>query len=313
MNAERTTVPDRVLVIAGPTASGKTELAAELARRFDAEIISADSRQVYRYMDVGTAKPDAELLAEIRHHMVDVVDPDEPFDAASWCAGARTALADLHGRGRNAIVCGGTGLYIRSLLQGLFTGPAADAELRERYEAEERAEPGLLMRRLSRVDPPAAARIHSNDQVRIVRALEVYELTGRPISSWHDEHRLAERPFREVTVMLDLPREELYRRIDARSEAMVRGGLLEELRVLRERGYAADLRAFDAIGYREAGLCLEGRLAREAFTSAVARSTRRYAKRQLVWLRGQARCRPVSPHEIERAARIAAELFAGPS
>ncbi|TFH21163.1 MAG: tRNA (adenosine(37)-N6)-dimethylallyltransferase MiaA [Myxococcales bacterium] len=313
MKSDGPALPDRVLVIAGPTASGKTELAAELARRFDAEIVSADSRQVYRHMDVGTAKPCAELLAEIRHHMIEVVDPDEPFDTATWCEGARAALADLHARGRNAIVCGGTGLYVRSLVQGLFVGPAADAGLRARYEAEDRVEPGVLMRRLARVDPPAAARIHPNDRVRIVRALEVHELTGRPISSWHDEHRLAQRPFREVSVMLDLARDELYRRIDARTESMVHGGLVDELRRLRNRGYAADLRAFDAIGYREAGLCLDGRLAAEDLVSAIARSTRRYAKRQLVWLRGQARCRPVAPHDIEREARVAAELFEGRS
>lgn len=309
MALEGRTVPDRLLVVAGPTASGKTELAAELARRFDAEVISADSRQVYRGMDVGTAKPAPELLAEIRHHMVDVVDPGDPFDAATWRDGALAALADACSRGRNAIVCGGTGLYVRSLLQGLFTGPAADPALRARLEAEERADTGVLMRRLARVDARAAERIHANDMVRIVRALEVYELTGRPISDWHDEHRSGRRSFREVMIAPRHPREQLYRRIAERSETMVRAGLVEELRGLRERGYAAKLRAFDAIGYREAGMCLDGRLAPDELVAAVTRSTRRYAKRQLVWLRAQASCIPVAAGDVDGAVRIAQELF----
>lgn len=303
-------LPDAVLVIAGPTASGKTDLAAAVARRFDAEVVSADSRQIYRHMDVGTAKPEPSLLSEIRHHMVDVAEPDEPFDTAAWCDGARDALIDIEARGRRAVVCGGTGLYIRSLLRGLFDGPRADPQLRSELERVERQQPGELVRRLVKVDPAAAARIHPNDKVRLVRALEVYELTGRTLTDWHSEHALAQRPFREITVAPDWARDTLYERIDRRSAAIVEAGLLEELAALRERGFAADLRAFDAIGYREAGLCLDGRLERPELIPSVARATRRYAKRQLVWLRGQGPCRMLPAGDVEGAFRAAEEVFA---
>ncbi len=276
----------RVLVVVGPTATGKTELAATLARELSGEVVGADSRQVYRYMDIGTAKPPSELRAEIPHHLVDVVDPDQDYDVASWREQALAAIADIHGRGRVAIVCGGTGLYVRSLLQGLFPGPAANPALRERLEATERENPGALYARLSREDPLAAKRIHGNDRLRIVRALEVLEETGRPLSEWHAAHRLAERPFESLVFELKVPREELYARIDRRSRDMVEAGLLDEMRSLRARGYGDDLRAFEAIGYPQARQCLEGKLTVEQLAAEVAQATRRYAKRQLVWLRG---------------------------
>ncbi len=307
--SEVSRLPDAVLVIAGPTASGQTELAAEVARRFDAEVVSADSRQIYRHMDVGTAKPAPALLSEVRHHMVDVAEPDQPFDTAAWCDGARNALSDIEARGRRAVVCGGTGLYIRSLLRGLFDGPRADPQLRSQLESAEREQPGELVRRLEKVDAAAAARIHPNDKVRLVRALEVYELTGRTLTEWHSEHALAQRPFREITVAPDWPRETLYERIDRRSAQIVEAGLLEELASLRERGFAAGLRAFDAIGYREAGLCLDGKLERSDLVPTVARATRQYAKRQLVWLRGQGPCRMLVGGDKEGAFRAAEELF----
>lgn len=297
-----------VLVVAGPTAVGKTELAAELAVALDAEVISADSRQVYRYMDVGTAKPPADLRRDVAHHLVDVVDPDEPFDAATWCDAALDALAAIRARGRRAIVCGGTGLYIRSLVRGLFSGPAADPALRERLEAEERAAPGSLHDRLASIDARAAARIHANDLLRIVRALEVFELTGTPLSDWHDAHRQAAPRFEVLTLEVGLPRPQLYRRIDERSRHMVDAGLVDELAALRARGYASDLKAFSAIGYREAGLCLDGALATSELGDEVARATRNYAKRQLVWLRGEGGAQPVASGDVT-AARDAARAF----
>jgi len=300
-------LPAAVLVVTGPTAAGKTELAAALARALDAEIVGADSRQVYRYMDSGTAKPSPTLRAEIPHHVVDIVDPDEEFDVARWRRLALEALRDIAARGRRAIVCGGTGLYVRSLTRGLFRGPAADAELRAALQAEERRSPGALYARLRSVDPVAAARIHPNDTVRVVRALEVHALTGRPISQWHSEHALAEHPFDALVLGVLVEADELARRIEERSHAIVDAGIVEELAALRVR-YAPDLPAFDAIGYREAGACLEGRLALADLAGAIARATRAYAKRQLVWIRGQTASVAVTPAEpqavIERARRF---------
>ena len=280
-------LPGRVLVVAGPTAAGKTELAAELGRRLDAEIIGADSRQVYRHMDVGTAKPGHRLLGEIRHHMIDVVDPDEHFDVARWREGVTAALAAIRRRGKRAIVCGGTGLYLRAIFKGLFRGPGADAELRRAFTEREREQPGWLRARLLERDPESASRIHPNDMVRSVRALEVVELTGRPLSDWHRRDRATAGPSDPAVLRVDADRDVLYRRIEQRAAAMVAGGLTEELRGLYDRGYPPGLAAFSAIGYREAGQCISGTLAADQLPAAITRATKRYAKRQWTWLRHQ--------------------------
>ncbi len=294
-------LPVRVVFVVGATAVGKTELAAAIARAVNGEIIGADSRQVYRFMDIGTAKPTVALRAEIPHHMVDVVDPDESFDVARWRQGALEALRGVAGRSRAAIVCGGTGLYVRSLLGGLFSGPAADTEVRRRLERQERDRPGSLRERLCRVDPETAARLHPNDLLRTVRALEVFELSGRCLSAWHAEHRAHEAPFEALLLEAVLPREELHARIAERSHRMVAEGLLDEVEGLRRRGYDTDARAFQAIGYREAVACLDGRLAQEELTQAITVATRRYARRQLVWNRGQ-----FDAEEIPAAAAVQA-------
>jgi len=297
-----------VLVVCGPTAVGKTELAAELAERFGGEVVGADSRQVYRGMDVATAKPSSELRARIPHHLVDIVDPDESFDVATWRRAALDALADIASRDRVAIVCGGTGLYLRSLLFGLFDGPPADAALRERLTDEERKRPGTLHSRLAEVDPSSALKIHPNDLVRIVRALEVFETTGDTLAAWHARHGLAERPFDALVLEVTLPREDLRRRIDVRATAMVAAGLLDETRALGRR-YDLDLKAFSAIGYREARACLRGDLAEDALAGAVARATRAYAKRQRVWLRGQMSTVAVPSGDLVLALRGAGEFL----
>lgn len=295
-------MPTRLLVVCGPTAVGKTDLAVELAERFGGEVVGADSRQVYRAMDVATSKPSAELRGRIPHHLIDIVDPDQPFDVADWRHRALDSLADIASRGRVAIVCGGTGLYLRSLLFGLFDGPPADAALRERLAGEERKRAGTLHSRLAEVDSASAARIHANDLVRLVRALEVFETTGDTLTAWHARHGLAERPFDTLVLEVTLPREDLHRRIDARAKSMVAAGLLDEVRALGRR-YDLDLKAFSAIGYREARACLRGDLAEDALASAVARATRAYAKRQRVWLRGQMSTVPVPTGDLVLATR----------
>ena len=301
--ATAATLPPRIIVVCGPTAAGKTELAAALAEKLGGEVVGADSRQVYRGMDVATAKPSLALRARVPHHLIDVVDPDQAFDVAHWRVLALEILAELACRERVPIVCGGTGLYLRSLLQGLFAGPAADPALRERLAAEERSAPGSLHRRLGEVDPESAARIHPNDLLRVIRALEVREVTGKTLSAWHAKHRLAERPFDALVLEATVPRDELHRRIDVRARRMVDDGLLAEVRALGER-YDLDAKAFSAIGYGEARDCLRGRLAEHDLGAAVARATRAYAKRQLVWLRGQMSTLavPAAGHDDAQAA-----------
>lgn len=302
-------LPPRVLVIAGPTASGKSTFAVELAGALGGEIVGADSRQVYRHMDVGTAKPSHEQRARVPHHLIDVVDPDQDYDVATWRSAAMSALADIHARGRVAIVCGGTGLYLRSLTQGLFAGPPADAAMRARLEAEEAVSPGSLHARLCDVDPPSARRIHANDTLRVVRALEVHEATGRPLSSWLAEHGLSERPFQALTLEIDVEREALRERIAERSRRMVRDGIVEELAALRARGYPPSARALDAIGYRQAGQCLDGRLARAQLAEAISIATMQYAKRQRTWLRGHGKTVKVAPVDTSNSLHLARAFF----
>ncbi len=302
----------RIVVVAGPTAVGKTAFAVSLCERLQAEIVSADSRQVYRQMEIGTAKPLADERRRVRHHLIDIIEPDEDCDASIWRSHATAAIDRIRASGAVPVVCGGTGLYIRALVEGLFNGPPADEALRARLAERERTAPGSLHKRLGDVDPEAFARIHPNDAVRTVRALEVLELTGKTISTSQREHSAAERPYDVLTLEVELPREDLYERINARSQAMVAAGLLDEMAGLRARGFARDLSAFAAIGYREAGQCLDGTLATPDLAGAVAQSTRNYAKRQLIWIRGQMDTQPAG--DVAAAlARVEEFLHAGSS
>ncbi|GIW39608.1 MAG: tRNA dimethylallyltransferase [Candidatus Binatia bacterium] len=295
----------RIAALVGPTGSGKTELAIELARRLDAEIVSADSRQVYRGLDIGSAKPTAAQRAEVRHFVLDVVDPDEPFDCARFRREATLAIADILSRGKRPLVVGGTGLYLRVLRGGLFPGPGRDEELRRELLSEEARRPGSLHRRLREVDPEAARRLHPRDLVRLVRALEVFEKTGRPISAWQAGHRFAERAFDMLLLGLDRPRAELYRRIDERCALMVQDGLVEEVQALYARGYGPDLPPLRSPGYKEIGEYLRGECTLDEALSRMARATRRLAKRQLTWFRGDPEVvwEPPDPEVLERRLR----------
>jgi tRNA dimethylallyltransferase len=284
-------MPDVPLIcIVGPTASGKSELALRLAEQAGAEIVSCDSLQVYRGLDVGSAKPTAAEQARVPHHLIDVADPDETFSAARYAELARAALRDIAARGRRALVVGGTGLYLRALLVGLFEGPARDEPLRRRLEAlAARFGDARLHRLLRRVDPGAAARLEPRDRVRVVRALEVFHATGRALS----EHLLRPgRPlagFDVLTLALDPPREELRRRVEARTDAMLARGLIDEARALVTRGYSPALRPLQAIGYRQALEVVAGRLSRAEARRDIVHKTMQYAKRQRTWFRHQAR------------------------
>ena len=287
-------VPERerppVVVVTGPTASGKTPLAIRVAERIGGEIVNADSVQVYRYLDIGTAKPTPAARARVPHHLLDVVTPDVAYSAGRYAREARAAAALIHARGRPVVLTGGTGLYIRAFLEGLVPGGAADPELRGRLEKEhqravEEGDPERLHRRLRERDPTAAARIHPNDLRRVVRALELCELSGGSASGLRDRHRFGDRPYRSLHLVLDPGREALGARIDARCRAMLEGGLLQEVRGLRARGYGPELRPMQSIGYRHLGPVAEGSDTLAHALEGMQRDTRRFARRQLTWLR----------------------------
>ncbi|HXZ85662.1 MAG TPA: tRNA (adenosine(37)-N6)-dimethylallyltransferase MiaA [Myxococcota bacterium] len=274
----------RVLALVGPTGTGKTELACAVARRSGAEIVSADSMQVYRGMDVGTAKPSHALRAEIPHHALDLVAPDEPMSAGRWAAAARAAALEIAARGRPVLLVGGTGLYARAFAGGLIPGAESDPELRAALEARSDAD---LRAELERRDPRTAARIPARDRVRTVRALEVLRLGARTISEAQARHRFADRPFELRWLGLGLDRELLARRLRERVAAMFAAGWVEEVRALRAAGFGAELRPMRAIGYREVGWLLEGQIGEPEARERIWIATRRYAKRQRTWFRAE--------------------------
>jgi tRNA dimethylallyltransferase len=283
-----------ILVITGPTASGKERLALAVAGRLGGEILSADSMKVYREMDIGTAKPSPAERRAVPHHLLDVADPGETFSTARWLALAEAAIADVHARGREAIISGGTPLYLKALLEGLFKGPAADAAIRERLKAEADARgTAVLHARLAEVDPAAAARIHPNDLRRITRALEVWELAGRPISElqsqWGrrrpslDPEALDGR-WRPLLVAIRRSRDDLTRRIEARVRRMIEEGLVEEVRCRAGRAGGLARGPRQALGYAEVLDHLEGRLAADELIPAIVAHTRQLARRQMTWI-----------------------------
>jgi tRNA dimethylallyltransferase len=295
------------VVLVGPTGAGKTELGIALAQQFDAEIINADSRQVYRRLDIGSAKPTPEQRIAVPHHVVDVVEPDEPFDCARFRQLALAAIADITRRGKRVLIVGGTGLYIKVLLHGLFEGPSRDPALRaELLRAEEEA-PGTLHQQLQAVDPASAARLHRRDHMRLIRALEVYHLTSRPISAWQAEHHFGGGGLDARVLGLSLPRPELYTRISARCDAMIEAGLIDEIQRLYADGFDPDLPALRSLGYREIGDFVRGLCPLPAAIARMAQATRNLAKRQLTWFRADPQINWCAPNlqELEgHAARF---------
>jgi tRNA dimethylallyltransferase len=302
----------QLVIILGPTASGKTELAVRLAERFDGEIVNADSLQVYRGMDIGTAKPSLELRRRVPHHLIDIVDPDADFSASDFRREAGPVIADIHSRGKRVFVVGGTGLYIKALLKGLADTPSGGGAIRRELEAATRETEGEeLLQRLAEVDPETAGRLHPNDRVRIIRALEVYVQTGRPISQFRSEHRFAGDYYDHLKIGIAVERGELYHRIEARVERMNGDGLVQEVEGLLSAGFSPRLKPFRSIGYKEICACLRGEYPPDEAVRLIKRDSRRYAKRQMTWLKSDNEIIWVEyPEEFDTICNYVIEFFA---
>ena len=318
----------KLMVILGPTAVGKSLAAVRVAEALGGEIVSADSRQIYRGMDIATAKPGPEILARVPHHLIDIVKPDEIFSAGQYREMARPIILRLHHQGKIPVIVGGTGLYIRALLRGLWPGPKAHWDLRRQLVEEGRTlGPGYLHQRLAEVDPEAALRIHPRDQVKTIRALEVALLTGVPLTRHHEEHRkgvtirlrrMASSPKVEsagpdqdepMVIGLRREREDLYQRINGRVDQMVRSGLLEEVEHLLKLGYHADLSSMRGLGYRQMVGYLRGFYSLQEGIRLMKRDTRRYAKRQMTWFKKEPHVQWVDLKPEDQAQEVAEKIL----
>ncbi len=299
-----------VILLAGPTGVGKTALAIKLAQRLGTEIINADSLQVYRHMDIGTAKPTPDEQRAARHHLLDVVFPDEPFDAARYAALARPIVHEMQQSGRPPLVVGGTGLYIKTLTKGICPGPPSDPVVRRGLLEEiETVGTAGLHRKLMEVDPPMAARLHPNDKQRILRALEVFLASGRRLSQWQEEHGFREEVYPTIKLFLVRPREELYDRINRRVDAMMEQGFLDEVQRLLDMGYGPELKPMQSLGYKQlARHVIEGTVLADAIDE-IKRESRRYAKRQLTWFRSDPELHWLDPsREADAIAWVGSRL-----
>ena len=275
-----------VVVIVGPTAIGKSRIAIHVAKVWGTELLTADSTQVYRGMDIGTDKPTAADHAEVPHRLIDLVDPDQPFNAGEFRRHAVEEIDGLHRKGLLPIVVGGTGLYVRALLRGLWPGPPVDRSLRKKMEAEA-AERGWesMVAELRQVDPESANVLHPHDRVKVLRALEVYRQTGLPLSQAHREHRFQDQPFQALVLGLTMERSALYRRIEDRVEVEIEKGLVEETRRLLAEGYSRQSVPMKSLGYRQMAGYIEGEYSFDEAVRRLKRDTRHFAKRQMTWFR----------------------------
>ena len=309
--------PTRLLVIAGPTATGKTDLALQLALRVGGEVVGADSRQVYRHMEIGTARPTPAQRALVPHHLIDLAEPDQPFSLADYVALARSAIAAIAARGRLPLLVGGAGLYIRALLRGFTLAPGAPPrpELRDDLEVQARTEGGdALHRRLADLDPAGAARLDPRNVRRVVRALEIVLSTGKPLDQARGH--ADQPPYETLLIGLSGPRAALYARADRRIDTMMADGLLEEARQLRGRGYSPTSPAMTGLGYRELGAYLDGATSLEQAVQATRYATHGLIRRQVVWFRREegihwfSTTDPRTPQEVQA---LVASWLAGAS
>ena len=296
-----------LVAIVGPTGAGKSALALDLASRFHGEVVNCDSVQIYRYFDIGAAKVSEEERRDIPHHMIDVANPDEVFTAGDFARVARPILNEITGRGRLPLVTGGTGFYLRALIEGLAPGPSRDEALRTALLAREARRPGCAHRLLRRLDRLTALRIHANDLPKVIRALEICVSARRPATEVFAEGRDALKGFHVLKIGIFPDREKLYERLAARMEAMFAGGLIEETAAILERGYSAGCKAFESIGYKQALQSIKGELSPKDALSYATRETRRYAKRQMTWFRQEPGLEAVSGFGDEPAVAARVE------
>jgi tRNA dimethylallyltransferase len=290
----------KIIVIAGPTASGKSSLAVNLALYFGGEIISSDSMQVYRGMDVGTAKLSIQEKKGVAHHMIDMVDPDEDFNAALYRSLAEPIVKDIVQRKKLCFVVGGTGLYIKVLLGGLLKCPSVNQRFRNEliHECEDMGS-SFLHEKLKALDPVSALKIHPNDRTRVIRAMEVVHLTDQALSSLILQHDFKDRPFQSLKICIYMDRDLLYKRINERCVSMIKSGLFEETQTLLKKGYSSDLRSMNSLGYRHAVKYLKDEYGFEETILQLQRDTRRYAKRQLTWFRADPEMVWAKPEEMD--------------
>ncbi len=295
----------KLIVICGPTGSGKTGFAINLARQFNGEIVGADSVQIYRHMDIGTAKPTPAEQAAAPHHMIDIVDPDRAFDAAAYANMAAGIIRRIIARGRTVFVVGGTGFYIKALIHGLFDQGPSDPAVRRRLKQQAESEgTAVLTRRLQKIDSAAAERIHPNDTYRIIRALEVFEVTGEPLTIFQQRHGFREKRFTPLNIGLSWPRPVLYDRINRRVDMMMSQGFEDEVRQLLAGGYGSDLKSMQSLGYRHLAAVIRGDAELADALVTLKRDHRRYAKRQLTWFGAQTSVHWLSPDQTAMAGEL---------
>lgn len=292
----------KIIVICGPTGIGKTTFAIALAGTFNGEVVGADSMQIYKHMNIGTAKPSKEELDQVRHHLVDCVDPKTEYDAGQYIRDAGAAIQDILSRKKLPIVAGGTGLYIRALLHGLFRSDPICEKTMEKLSSDlETDGPGELHDRLKLCDPEAAFKIHPNDAFRVIRALEIFLATGKKISDLQTQHNFNANRYRAFKIGLSIDRQELYDRINQRVEIMVANGLLMEVKALLKKGYSFDLKPMKAIGYYHMALFIQGDISWDEAIRLLKRDTRRYAKRQFTWFNKDKEIHWLHPGQINKA------------
>ena len=300
----------RIIIICGPTGIGKTSFAIKVAKRFNGEIIGADSMQIYKYMNIGTAKPDPEELRMVRHHLIGFLDPKDDFDAGLYVKAADKAIEDITFRGKIPIIAGGTGLYIRALLHGLFRSKSICEKTLARLtlECEEKGRLSLYQK-LEKSDPKAAKKIHPNDSFRVIRALEFYQTTGQRISDSQKNHNFDDVRYNSIKLGLYMDREKLYDRINKRVDIMLDQGLLKEVTWLVEKGYSFDLKAMQSIGYKHMAIFINNEVDWTEAIRLLKRDTRRYAKRQFTWFNKDKDVNWLMPSQFRQAENLIKEFL----
>ncbi|MCP3898301.1 MAG: tRNA (adenosine(37)-N6)-dimethylallyltransferase MiaA [Desulfobacteraceae bacterium] len=300
----------KILVICGPTAIGKTGFAIKLANLFSGEIVGADSMQIYKKMDIGTAKPDIDEQKMAKHHLIDIVEPDENFDAGKYIQFADKAITSIYNKDKLPIVAGGTGLYIRALVHGLFQTRKSDANIISKLNKElEKFGNDYLYKKLTKIDPTLAKKLHPNDSFRVINALEVYESTGRVKSEQLKQHDFKEDRYSSLKFALHIPRDELYDRINKRVDIMMDQGFLNEVKELLKSGYSDNLKSMQSIGYKHICDYFNNVTDYDETMRLLKRDTRRFAKRQFTWFKKEKDIIWIKPSEIEKASQLIADFL----